>query len=101
MTIDKNIRYYGSIAEKLRGITTELLISQLPVALSYRTLFWIDAKTHSCHPLVQRESHIKLIFMIIKENIRNHRKIAEKLKEYSYKITNITASNCQREATWY
>ena len=36
--------------------------------------------------------------MIIKENIRNHRKIVEKLRVYTYKITNISAANCQRAA---
>ena len=39
MTIDKNVRYYRKPTEKLRGITTELLLSQLLVALSYRTWF--------------------------------------------------------------
>ena len=37
-----------------------------------------------------------MIFMIIKENIRNHRKITEKLRGYTYKITNISAANCNR-----
>ena len=36
--------------------------------------------------------------MIIKVYIRNDRKIAEKLRGYTYKITNISAANCQRAA---
>ena len=72
------------IVEKLQKnlgcIPTKLLISQLLVAQSYQTWLWIDAKTHSFYPLVHRESNLILIFMIIKENIRNHRKIAEKIK---------------------
>ena len=71
------------------GITIELLILQLLVALSYQTWFWTDAYI----PLVQRESNLNLIFMIIKENIRNHRKLTEKLRGYTYKITNISAAN--------
>ena len=34
----------------------------------------------------------------IEEKIRNQRKIAENLKGYTYKITNISAANCHREA---
>ena len=36
--------------------------------------------------------------MIIKENIRYHRKITEKLRGHTYKITNISAADCHREA---
>ena len=49
------------------------------------------------YPLVQRESNLILI-LIIKENIRNNRKSIEKLRGYTYKITNISAANCHREA---
>ena len=38
------------------------------------------------------------IFIKISINIRTKIKIAEKIKGYSYKITNITAANCLRVA---
>ena len=77
MTINKNVKYYRKIIENQWSILLKLLISQKLVSLSYRTWFWIDAKINSFYPLVQRQSNLILIFMIIKENIRNHRKITE------------------------
>ena len=53
MNINKNIRYHRKKADKLRGIPTRLLMSRLIVALSYRTWFSIDTKTHSFYLLVQ------------------------------------------------
>ena len=58
----------------------------------------IDAKTHSFYPLVQHESNLISILMIIEEKIRKLKKIAEKIKGYTYKIMNISAANCHREA---
>ena len=98
MTINKNIRYYRKITEKSRGIPSKFLVSHLLVSLSYRTWFRSDAKTHSIYPFVKSESNLILIFMIIKENIRYHRKITVKLWGYTYKITNISAADCHREA---
>ena len=39
-----------------------------------------DAKIHFFYPLVQGESKLISIFMIIQENIRYHRKITAKIK---------------------
>ena len=65
------------------------------------TEFSIDTETHSFYPLVQRESNLILIFMIIKENMGNHRKFAEKLMGYTYKITNTQLLIAIEKQTWY
>ena len=69
MTINKNMRYYRKITEKLRGYPFKVHVSHLLVSLSYRTWFRSDAKTLSLYPFLQCESNLILIFMIIKENI--------------------------------
>ena len=62
----------------------------------------LDIKRHSPSILYflcsldQRESNRNVISMVIIENIRNHRKVAEKLRGYTYTIANISAVNCQR-----
>ena len=68
------------------------------VALDYQTWFLIDAKTQSFYPVVQHANNLILFFMNINENIRNYRKIAEKLRGFTYKITYSPSANCPRVA---
>ena len=54
--------------------------------------------THSVISTVICSSYLIYVFMKININIRTKRKIAEKIMEYTYKITNIAAANSPRVA---
>ena len=77
---------------------TKLLLSQLLIALKLDTLYQINAKTYYSFAMIRYANYLIYICMIINPNIRNKRKIAEKIRGYAYKTTQILAFNYPRAA---
>ena len=77
---------------------TKLLISQQRIALKEQTWCQLIAMTQPFISTVRCFRRLIYIFMKININIRTKRKIAEKIKGYTYKITYIAAVNCPRVA---
>ena len=51
--------------------------------------------------VVQHAHDFIQMFVNINWNIKSYRKITEKVKEYTYKITNIPDANALEQRTWY
>ena len=94
MNIDDTMSILRKILKILGDIPTKLLKSQQLIAnmvptYSMTQLFISTVICSSC---------LIYVFMKININIRTKRKIAQKIKGYTYKITNIPAANCPRVA---
>ena len=71
-------------------------------ALQYQTWYQNDDKTQYIYQVAQYVNSLIQIFMNIRENIGNKRKVAEKLREYIYKITHISAAYVSLNyQTWF
>ena len=78
MKIKGNLRNKKK-SRKIKDIHTQVLISQLLIAIEYQTLYHNAIKTHSLFSMVGYANCLFYTFMNINVNIRNKRTIAEKL----------------------
>ena len=69
-------------------------IPQLLIVLEYQTIHQSNARTKYSHRIVKYEKNLICIFMNFNENVRNKRKIAEKIRECSYKIPPLSLTHC-------
>ena len=58
----------------IRGMTTQFLIFHLPIVLEYQKWYEINAKMQPEYIMVLYLNYLIIIFMNIKENIRDMRK---------------------------
>ena len=93
MNIYENMRNKRKMIEKIRRVCTILPKCKLLTLLDYHTCYQIKVETLHFNPIVGFTNYLICIFMNINENIRNKRKMLEKLKGCTY---NQTWGNCNQ-----
>ena len=76
------------------GILTKLLISRLLIALMYQTCYKSNGKLLYSFLMDRYEKNNISIFLM--KILEMNKKIAEKSRGYTYKITHISLINCPR-----
>ena len=93
MNIYENMRNKRKMVEKIRRVCTILPKCKLLTFLDYQTSYQIKVEKLHFNPIIWYTNYLICIFMNIKENIRNKRKVLENLKGCKYNITHMSAAN--------
>ena len=83
------------ITENQVGVLTKLLLLHLLIIVVNQTLYQMNAMRQAFYSVVYAD-YLICMFMNINGNTRSERKITEKLRGYSYKITQISTAKYPR-----